>query len=152
MCYIGPHKSHKLTKVINIKREEIKEVSFSSTRELLEKVRIIASIITNQNPLCNVACVKVDQAWVSGENSTIEPCRQARICTQDRVSIEDNDGPNGIAVTKHAELLCTESTNRTVNIVTLGRIKTLITTPNGWILWGICSIKLSDILVSVRKE
>lgn len=140
MCYIGPDKSHKLTKVIDhdIKREEIKEVSFSSTRESLEKVREITSIITNQNPLCYVACVKVGQAWVSGENNTIALVDKQGF-VQDRVSIKDNDGPNGIAVTKHAELLCTESTNRTVNIVTLGRIKTLITTPNGWILWGICS-------------
>ena len=52
---------------------------------------------------CYIACVKEVQAWVSGENKTIALVDKQGF-VQGRFSIKDDDGPNGIAVTKHAEL------------------------------------------------
>ncbi|XP_056002566.1 E3 ubiquitin-protein ligase TRIM71-like [Ostrea edulis] len=124
------------------------DVYKSSIRKLLDRARVIATIPTGVNPLYHVACVGVDEAWVSGEDKTI---RRVDIhgSVRDTVTTACKYWPNGIPVTRQGELVYIDGPNRTVNIVRDGRTQTLITTPRGWKPAKLCCTKSGDILVSM---
>jgi hypothetical protein len=117
-----------------------------SLQELLEQAKSIASISTGVNPLFHVACVEVDEVWVSGEDKTI---RRVDIHGFVRNTVTCKDWPEDIAVTRQGELVYSDGPNRTVNIVRHGKIMKLITTPWGWHPVGLCCTKSGDILVSM---
>ncbi|XP_048766566.2 E3 ubiquitin-protein ligase TRIM71-like [Ostrea edulis] len=123
------------------------DVYKSPIRKLLDKVSVIATIPTEVNPLFHVACVGVDEAWVSGEDKTI---RRVDI----HGSVRDTATttciwPNGITVTRQGELVYSDGRNRTVNIVRHGRTETLITAPRDWKPDRLCCTESGEILVSM---
>ncbi|XP_048752263.2 uncharacterized protein LOC125663883 [Ostrea edulis] len=124
------------------------DVSKSSIRKLLDRARVIATIPTGVNPLYHVACVGVDEAWVSGADKTI---RRVDIhgSVGDTVATTCQKWPYDIRVNQQGELVYSEAENRTVNIVRHGRKETLITTPRGWHPGQLCCTKSGDILVSM---
>ncbi|XP_056001295.1 E3 ubiquitin-protein ligase TRIM71-like [Ostrea edulis] len=124
------------------------EVSYLSLQKLLEQAKSITTIPTGLNPLYQVACVGVDEVWVSGEDKTI---RRVDIhgSVRDTVTTTCKTWPDGITVTRQGELVYSDANNRTVNIVRHGRIETLITTPRGWHPGQLCCTKSGDILVSI---
>ncbi|XP_048749119.2 E3 ubiquitin-protein ligase TRIM71-like [Ostrea edulis] len=124
------------------------EVNKSSIRKLLDKARVIATIPTGVIPLLSVACVGVDEAWVSGADKTITRV-DIHGSVQDTVITTCKPKPNGITVTRQGELVYSDGPNRTVNIVRHGRTETLITTPQGWKPVRLCCTKSGDILVSM---
>ncbi|XP_056001467.1 uncharacterized protein LOC130046503 [Ostrea edulis] len=124
------------------------EVSYLSLQKLLEQAKSITTIPTGVIPLGPVACVGVDEAWVSGGDKTI---RRVDIhgSVRDTVTTTCEDWPNDITVTRQGELVYSDGYNRTVNIVRHGRTETLITTPWGWCPDRVCCTKSGDILVSM---
>ncbi|XP_056001475.1 uncharacterized protein LOC125654776 [Ostrea edulis] len=124
------------------------EVSYLSLQKLLEQAKSISAIPTGLNPLHHVACVGVDEAWVSGKDKTI---RRVDIhgSVQDTVTTTCKTRPNDITVTRQGELVYCDTKNRTVNIVRHGRTETLITTSRGWYPNKVCCTKSGDILVSM---
>ncbi|XP_048743648.2 E3 ubiquitin-protein ligase TRIM71-like [Ostrea edulis] len=124
------------------------EVSYLSIQKLLEQAKSITTIPTGVNPLYNVACVGVDEVWVSGDNKTI---RRVDIhgSVRDTVTTTCPDWPGDITVTRQGELVYSDAHKRTVNIVRHGRTETLITTPRGWHPEQLCCTKSGDILVSM---
>ncbi|XP_056001411.1 E3 ubiquitin-protein ligase TRIM71-like [Ostrea edulis] len=124
------------------------EVSYLSLQKLLEQAKSITTIPTGVNPLYNVACVGVDEAWVSGKDKTI---RRVDIhgSVQDTVTTTCKPWPCDITVTRQGELVYSDVINSTVNIVRHGRTETLITTPQGWHPAKLCCTKSGDILVSM---
>ncbi|XP_048743729.2 uncharacterized protein LOC125657116 [Ostrea edulis] len=125
------------------------EVSYLSLQKLLKQAKSITTIPTGVNPLLYVACVGVDEAWVSGDDKTI---RRVDIhgSVRDTVTTTCVTRPNDITVTRQGELVYSDVNNRTVNIVRHGRTETLITTPQGWHPDRLCCTKSGDILVSMR--
>ncbi|XP_048735216.2 uncharacterized protein LOC125650735 [Ostrea edulis] len=119
--------------------------SYSLPSKLLDKAKMIASIPTRVKPLGHVACVGVDEAWVSGIDKTI---RHVDIHGSGRGTVTCQYWPSDITVTRHGELVYSD-VNKTVNIVRQGRTETLITTPPGWKPDKLCCTKLGDILVSM---
>ncbi|XP_048750839.2 uncharacterized protein LOC125662608 [Ostrea edulis] len=122
------------------------DVNKSSIRKLLDRARVIATIPTGVNPLHNVACIGVDEAWVSGKDETI---RRVDIHGSVRDTATCKNFPNGITVTRQGELVYSDGPDRTVNIVRHGRTETLMTTPQGWFPSKLCCTKSGDILVSM---
>ncbi|XP_048740322.2 uncharacterized protein LOC125654406 [Ostrea edulis] len=124
------------------------KVTYLSLQKLLEQAKSITTIPTGVNPLYHVACVGVDEAWVSGKDKTI---RRVDIhgSVRDTVTTTCKDWPNHITVTRQGELVYSDGHNRTVNIVRHGRTETLITTPRGWHPEKLCCTKSGDILVSM---
>ncbi|XP_048740769.2 uncharacterized protein LOC125654771 [Ostrea edulis] len=124
------------------------EVFYLSLQKLLEQAKSITTIPTGVIPLGHVACVGVDEAWVSGGDKTI---RRVDIhgSVRDTVTTTCEDWPNDITVTRQGELVYSDGNNRTVNIVRHGRTETLITTPQGWHPDKLCCTKSGDILVSM---
>ncbi|XP_055998755.1 E3 ubiquitin-protein ligase TRIM71-like [Ostrea edulis] len=125
------------------------EVSYLSLQKMLEQAKSITTIPAGVNPLNNVACVGVDEVWVSGKDKTI---RRVDIhgSVRDTVTTTCQYWPNDITVTRQGELVYSDGYNRTVNIVRHGRTETLITTPQGWRPGQLCCTKSGDILVSMR--
>jgi hypothetical protein len=124
------------------------EVSHLSLQGLLEQAKSIAAIPTGVNPLHHVACVGVDEAWVSGADKTI---RRVDIhgSVRDTVTTTCQPFPNAITVTRQGELVYSDGYNSIVNIVRHGRTETMITTPRGWHPGRLCCTKSGDILVSM---
>ncbi|XP_048740317.2 uncharacterized protein LOC125654400 [Ostrea edulis] len=124
------------------------EVYYLSLQKLLEQAKSITTIPTGVNPLFHVACVGVDEVWVSGKDKII---RRVDIhgSVRDTVTTTCLDWPNDITVTRQGELVYSDANNRTVNIVRHGRTETLITTPQGWHPGRLCCTKSGDILVSM---
>ncbi|XP_048740876.2 uncharacterized protein LOC125654829 [Ostrea edulis] len=123
------------------------EVSYLSLEKLLKQAKSITTIPTGLDPLYNVACVGVDEAWVSGKDKTIR-------CVDIHGSViwdfaTSQDWPNDITVTKQEELVYSDYNNRTVNIIRHRRTETLITTPRGWHPDKLCCTKSGNILISM---
>ncbi|XP_048740753.2 uncharacterized protein LOC125654762 [Ostrea edulis] len=124
------------------------EVSYSSLQNLLDQVKLITVIRTGVNPLYNVACVGVDEAWVSGAENTIRRI-DMHGSEWDTVTTTRKTWPNSITVTSQGELVYRDSDDRTVNIVRHGKTEKLITTPQGWHPDKLCCTKSGGILVSM---
>jgi streptogramin lyase len=120
-----------------------------SFQGLIDQAKSIATIPKGFKPLYDVACVGVDEAWVSGYDKTI---RHVDIygSVRDTVTTTCKYCPNGITVTRQGELVYSDSYNSTVNVVRHGRTETLITTPQGWVPGKLCCTKSGDILVSMH--
>jgi hypothetical protein len=125
-----------------------KEASHLSLQGLLEQAKSIATIPTGVNSQRNVACVGVDEVWVSGIDKTI---RRFDIhgSIRDTVTTKCQTGPEDIKVTRQGELVYSDEGNRTVNIVRHGKTEKLITTSRGWLPDKLCCTKSGDILVSM---
>ncbi|XP_048740752.2 E3 ubiquitin-protein ligase TRIM9-like [Ostrea edulis] len=124
------------------------EVSHLSLPKMLEQAKSVTTIPARVNPLLHVACVRVNEAWVSDKDKTI---RRVGIhgSVRDTVTTTCLYWPDDITVTRQGELVYSDSRNRTVNIVKHGRTETLITTPQGWHPDKLCCTKSGDILVSM---
>jgi streptogramin lyase len=121
-------------------------------QDLLDQAKLTTTIPTQWpgvNALYNVACVGVDEAWVSGTDKII---RRVDIhgSELDTVTTTCPLWPAAITVTRQGELVYSDDHNRTVNIVRNGRTETLITTPRGWIPSKLCCTKSGDLLVSMH--
>nr|XP_022312329.1 uncharacterized protein LOC111117483 [Crassostrea virginica] len=118
--------------------------------ELMDKVRVIATIPTTRNPLDGIACVGEAEAWIFGESETITRI-DIHGAVKDTVTTTCQYGPDGISVTRGRELIYSDYSSRTVNIVRNGKSETLITTPQGWTPGGLCCTRSGDILAHVYK-
>ncbi|XP_048741223.2 tripartite motif-containing protein 2-like isoform X2 [Ostrea edulis] len=124
------------------------EASYTTLQKLLDQAKSITTIPTGVDSLYNVACVGVDEAWVSGEDKTIKRVH-INGSIQNTVTTTCKTWPNAITVTTQGELVYSDHPNRTVNIVRHGRTETLITTPQGWHPGRLCCAKSGDILVTM---
>nr|XP_022311700.1 uncharacterized protein LOC111116932 [Crassostrea virginica] len=116
--------------------------------ELMEKVRVIATIPNTFIPLWDVACVGETEVWIHGTQKFI-----LRIdihgTVWEIVYTTCLDWPNGISVTRERELMYSDDNSGTVNIVRDRKSESLITTPSGWTPANLCCIRSGDILVHV---
>ncbi|XP_056000075.1 uncharacterized protein LOC130048055 [Ostrea edulis] len=125
------------------------EVLYLSVKELLKEAKVIANIPTNVKPLQRVACVGSDRAWISGTDKMIR-CVDIHGTVTDTVNSTYNKSPYDITVNRQGELIYSDTISRTVNIVRHGKTETLITTPRGWKLGGLCCTRSGDILVIMK--
>ncbi|XP_078330457.1 uncharacterized protein LOC144624499 [Crassostrea virginica] len=118
--------------------------------KLMNQVSVIATIPTNYNPLLGVACVGGARAWIKGNNKTITRI-DINGTVRETVTTTCPYWPGGISVTRERELIYSDYSSRTVNIVRHGKSETLITTPKEWRPEGLCCTRSGDILVHVFK-
>nr|XP_022311295.1 uncharacterized protein LOC111116587 [Crassostrea virginica] len=88
------------------------------------------------------------EAWISGNNRTITRVDIHGIA-KDSLTTTCQFGPCGIALTRKGELIFIDRDNATINIVRHGKSMTLITTPWGWVPWGLYCTRSGDILVHI---
>ncbi|XP_078330167.1 uncharacterized protein LOC144624376 [Crassostrea virginica] len=118
--------------------------------ELMVKVRVIATIPTTCNPLDGIACVGEAEAWIFGESETITRIN-IHGAVKDTVTTTCQFGPYDISVTRGRELIYSDYSSNTVNIVRDGKTETLITQPREWIPWRLSCTRSRDILIHVYK-
>ncbi|XP_022304365.2 uncharacterized protein LOC111111593 [Crassostrea virginica] len=114
--------------------------------KLMDQVRVIATIPTNYKPLWGVACVGGAEAWINGQNKIIA-CIDIHGTVRETVTTTCQHWPGKIKVTRGKELIYSDNYSGTVKIVSSGKSDTLITAPQGWSPWGLCSTRSGDILV-----
>jgi hypothetical protein len=120
----------------------------SSTGGLLNRAQEVAIISTKVELVLRVACVGVDDAWVSGIDKTIRRVdMHESLC--ETVTTICQTYPNDITVSRQGELIYSDGLSRTVNTVRHGNTETLITTPQGWIPGKLCSSIAGGIVVSM---
>lgn len=95
-----------------------------------------------------MTCVDSDEVWISGVNELIRLV-DLQGTVKDTVVITGDDCPNDIAVSRQRELMYSGGTSRTVKVVRQGKVKTSITTPQGWRPGGLCCGRSGDILLNL---
>lgn len=123
-------------------------LTFLSTKELLSKSKVVASISTKYKPLFRVACVGTNEAFITGKGKTISRI-DIRGSVLDTFTTECQTRPSGMSVIEQGELFYSDCDRRTLNIVRHGQAKIFITLPQGWDPYSLCCCKSGDILVHV---
>jgi hypothetical protein len=124
------------------------EVLYSSGQELIKKAKVIAKIRTNVKQLHRVVCVGSDRAWISGIDRVIHSV-DIHGTVQATVTSTCKNYPDDITVNRQGELIYSDGSNRTIDVVRHGKTENLITAPQGWHPWGLCCTRSGDILVSM---
>ncbi|XP_052711634.1 uncharacterized protein LOC128185957 [Crassostrea angulata] len=122
-------------------------------RPLIDVPSIITEINTeygNFNELESVSCLNDEECWTCGQDNKMRLYNLKRELVK---SFQTKSGrrPTDIAVTQSGELVYTDCTDRTVNIVTNTQIQTVIRLL-GWIPWYVCSTFSGDLLVVMFND
>ncbi|XP_056004013.1 E3 ubiquitin-protein ligase TRIM71-like [Ostrea edulis] len=122
-------------------------VSSPPVKPLHNEPRLTATINTGYDYLYSVSCLSEDQVWTRGNNKTMKLLNlQSKLLT----SIKTNSGraPQGIAVTRDGDLVYTDDSNNTVNLIKNKKIWTVITL-QGWSPRSVCCTAGNDLLVTM---
>ncbi|XP_048752697.2 tripartite motif containing 13-like [Ostrea edulis] len=125
-------------------------VSSPPVKPLLDEPRVTATIDTGYRPLYSVSCLSEDQVWTLGENKTMKLLNlQSKLLT----SIQTKSGipPRDIAVTRDGDLVYTDDSNNTVNLIKNKQIQTVITL-QGWRPGYVCCTADNDLLVTMDSD
>ncbi|XP_052709475.1 uncharacterized protein LOC128184158 [Crassostrea angulata] len=123
-------------------------VSSPPDRPLIEVPRIITDINTEYgevNKLCSVSCLSDNEVWMRGVDNMM---RLYNLHGKLVKSIQTKSGkvPDDLAVIHSGELVYTDPSDRTVNIVKNTQIQTEIRL-RGWCPLNVCSTSCGDLLV-----
>ncbi|XP_055998994.1 uncharacterized protein LOC130047639 [Ostrea edulis] len=125
-------------------------VSSPPVKPLLDEPRVTATIDTGYNRLYSVSCLSEDQVWTHGDNETMKLLNlQSKLLT----SIQTKSGgiPEDIAVTRDGDLVYTDTSNNTVNLIKNKQIQTVITL-QGWRPLSVCCTAGNDLLVTMISD
>ncbi|XP_048748568.2 E3 ubiquitin-protein ligase TRIM36-like [Ostrea edulis] len=125
-------------------------VSSPPVKPLLDEPRVTATIDTGYRELHSVSCLSEDQVWTCGDNKTMELLNlQSELLT----SIQTKSGkwPTDIAVTRDGDLVYTDPSIKTVNLIKNKQIQTVITL-QGWVPLSVCCTASDDLLVTMVSD
>ncbi|XP_055999008.1 uncharacterized protein LOC130047658 [Ostrea edulis] len=129
-------------------------VSSPPVKPLLDEPRVTATIDTGYSEfldrLFSVSCLSEDQVWTCGNKKTMKLLNlQSKLLT----SIKTKSGrePKDIAVTRDGDLVYTDSSNNTVNLIKNKQIQTVITL-QGWRPGYVCCTAGNDLLVTMISD
>uniref|UniRef100_A0A8W8LTI7 Tripartite motif-containing protein 3 n=1 Tax=Magallana gigas TaxID=29159 RepID=A0A8W8LTI7_MAGGI len=123
----------------------------TSVRELLDEPELVATIQTGYENLRSVTCVNEDRIWTSGETNDIK-CFNIKGSLVRTFKIKSEEKPNDVAVDSDGNLLYSDGTDGTVNIVKNGQIEELITLPEEWTPNNLCVTSTGDLLVTTCSD
>ncbi|XP_061168668.1 uncharacterized protein LOC133177792 [Saccostrea echinata] len=138
--------------IIKTIRKSPEAESFPPVKQLLDEPETVTTIDTGYNyKLYSVACLSDEEIWTRGDDSTMKlfSINQGSLLK----SFKTNSGyePFDIAVTKRGDLVYTDYTARTVNIVENEKIEEVIRLQN-WRPYGVCSTSSGDLLVIIHSD
>ncbi|XP_065929995.1 tripartite motif-containing protein 2-like [Magallana gigas] len=119
-------------------------------RSLIDVPQIITEIKTDYKYAVNVSCLSDADIWTRGSSKILKLYSLQRGLLK---SIQTKSGNRAydIAVIRNGDLVYTDGTNRTVNIVRNEEIQTVITL-KGWRPFGVCSTSSGDILIAMCSD
>ncbi|XP_056005842.1 E3 ubiquitin-protein ligase Midline-1-like [Ostrea edulis] len=125
-------------------------VSSPPVKPLLDEPRVTATIDTGYSGLYSVSCVSEEQVWTRGSNEIMKLLNlRGKLLT----SIKTKSGkvPEDIAVTRAGDLVYTDYSDNTINLVKNKKIQTVITL-QGWRPLGVCRTASDDLLVTMNSD
>ncbi|XP_048748694.2 E3 ubiquitin-protein ligase Midline-1-like [Ostrea edulis] len=126
-------------------------VSSPPVKPLLDEPRLTAAIDTGYDNLHSVSCLSEDQVWTCSQyNKTMKLLNlQNELLT----SIQTKSGyyPQDIAVTRDRDLVYTDYSDETVNLIKNKKIQTVITL-QGWMPFYVCCTTSDDLLVTMDSD
>ncbi|XP_055999086.1 E3 ubiquitin-protein ligase TRIM71-like [Ostrea edulis] len=125
-------------------------VSSPPVKPLLDEPRVTATIDTGYNFLYSVSCLSEDQVWTRGINKTMKLLNlQSKLLTS--IQTKSGNKPTDIAVTRDGDLVYTDTSNNTVNLIKNKQIQTVITL-QGWRPLSVCCTVGNDLLVIMYSD
>ncbi|XP_056002850.1 E3 ubiquitin-protein ligase TRIM71-like [Ostrea edulis] len=126
-------------------------VSSPPVKPLLDEPRVTATIDTGYRQLFSVSCLSEDQVWTCSQlNNTMKLLNlQSELLTS--IQTKSGDTPTDIAVTRDGDLVYTDDSNNTVNLIKNKQIQTVITL-QGWRPLSVCSTASDDLLVTMDSD
>ncbi|XP_056004215.1 E3 ubiquitin-protein ligase TRIM71-like [Ostrea edulis] len=125
-------------------------VSSPPVKPLLDEPRVTATIDTGYHRLYSVSCLSEDQVWTRGYNETMKLLNlQSKLLTS--IQTKSGNKPRDIAVTRDGDLVYTDSSDGTVNLIKNKQIQTVITL-QGWGPLNVCSTAGNDLLVTMESD
>ncbi|XP_056015690.1 E3 ubiquitin-protein ligase Midline-1-like [Ostrea edulis] len=125
-------------------------VSSPPVKPLLDEPRVTATIDTGYKYLYSVSCLSEDQVWTCGYNNTMKLLNlQSKLLTS--IQTKSGDTPHDIAVTRDGDLVYTDSSNYTINLINNKQIQTVITL-QGWRPLNVCCTAGNDLLVTMVSD
>ncbi|XP_052709979.1 E3 ubiquitin-protein ligase TRIM71-like [Crassostrea angulata] len=130
---------------------ETSEAGSSPLKPLLDKPWIISTIQTQCKYLLSVTCPSDEEIWACSYNNKIMSLYSLQGELVKSVQTKSGSDPEDIAVTRSGDLVYTDYSDRTVNIVKNTQIQTVIRL-QGWIPLGVCSTSSGDLLVVMTND
>ncbi|XP_061168243.1 E3 ubiquitin-protein ligase TRIM71-like isoform X1 [Saccostrea echinata] len=127
------------------------EAGFSPpVKQLLDEPETVTTIVTGYRSLYIVACLNEEEIWTRGNDSTMKlySINQGSLKS---ITTKSGNKPTDIAVTKSGDLVYTDYSDRTVNIVKNEKIEEVIRLQN-WSPLGVCSTSSGDLLVIMYSD
>ncbi|XP_052704885.1 uncharacterized protein LOC128180774 [Crassostrea angulata] len=119
-------------------------------RSLMDVPRVITAIDTEYDYLYGVMCVNDTEIWTRGRDSMMN-LYNLRGEQVKSIQTKSGNNPPDIAVTRSGDLVYTDYSDRTVNIVKNTQIQTVIRL-QGWIPYSVCSTSSGDLLVVMDSD
>lgn len=101
--------------------------------------------------LCTVSCLTKEQAWTCNLTDRMIRLYNLQGNLVKEIEPKSGDGPWNIAVSKSKDLVYTDYTEETVNIVPDTEIETVISL-RGWRPHGVCTTFFGDLLVAITSD
>ncbi|XP_065926843.1 E3 ubiquitin-protein ligase TRIM71-like [Magallana gigas] len=133
---------------------ESSEAGSSPLTPLLDEPRIISTIQTQYSYpiyLTSVTCHSDEEIWACSYNNEMMSLYNLQGELVKSVQTKSGNEPEDIAVTRSGDLVYTDGSDRTVNIVKNTQIQTVIRL-QGWRPRGVCSTSSGDLLVVMNSD
>ncbi|XP_061168607.1 tripartite motif-containing protein 55-like [Saccostrea echinata] len=115
-------------------------------KQLLDEPETVTTIDTGYEELYNVACLSGEEIWTRGNNKIMKLYSINQGSLLKSITTKSGNYPWDIAVTKSGDLVYTDYSDRTVNIVENEKTEEVIRLQN-WIPRSVCSTSSGDLLV-----
>ncbi|XP_052683425.1 tripartite motif-containing protein 2-like [Crassostrea angulata] len=119
-------------------------------RSLIDVPHIITEINTDYRYAENVSCLSDEDIWIRGKSNILKLYNLQRGLLKS-VQTKSGNCAADLAVTRSGDLVYTDKTNRTVNMVKNKEIQAVITL-QGWRPHGVCITYSGDILVVMESD
>lgn len=111
---------------------------------------VFTQIDTQYEDLCSVACLNDKKVWTSGEGKIIK-LFNLKGELMNTIKTKSGNAPSDIAVTRHGDLVYTDHSDRSLNLVKNMQVKEMIRL-RGWRPRNVCRTSCSDLLVVMDSD